>query len=168
MRFVIANSRAGQESHVKVGIVGPSAKADHDGISMVDLAAIHEFGAPKVNIPERSFIRRTFVQKQKETGKMISALTAKFIQGQSLEKTLSQLGLWASTEVKKTITTGEGLAGEGGGFRGEPLKPATIARKGSDRPLIDTGRLVNAITYKVWIGRFRDSKGKFVSGGTIE
>jgi hypothetical protein len=47
--------------------------------------------------------------------------------------------LRAQAAVKNKVVTGP--------F--EPNKPATIARKGSDRPLIDTAQLLNSITYVV-------------------
>lgn len=42
-------------------------------------------------------------------------------------------------EVKKRIITGPFV----------PNAPTTIAKKGSDKPLIDTGQLLDAIDYKM-------------------
>jgi hypothetical protein len=140
------------QPHVKVGIIGDKGgNADHGGISMIELGAVHEFGAPKVSIPERSFIRRTFRVRQKELGKTIGELVKRvnWKDSKSIEQALGKLGAWGAAQVKNTITEGAGLAAPGGGFAGEPLQERTIARKGSDRPLVDTGRLLNAITWKV-------------------
>lgn len=42
---------------VKIGVLG-SSKNEHDGISAVELAAVHEFGIPG-KMPQRSFLRTT-------------------------------------------------------------------------------------------------------------
>ena len=49
------------------------------------------------------------------------------------------LGVFFVGQVKKIFRAGE--------F--EPNKPATIKAKGSDKPLIDTGRLRNSIDYEL-------------------
>ncbi len=50
-----------QEDFVKVGVFGKRAY----------IGAVHEFGAPSRNIPERSFIRSTFKDEKKKIEKMI-------------------------------------------------------------------------------------------------
>ena len=52
---------------------------------------------------------------------------------------LSKLGVSYEGEMKKTFLVGQFI----------PNKPATIKRKGSSRPLIDTGHLRQSITSKV-------------------
>ena len=54
---------------------------------------------------------------------------------------LELLGAFAAAEVKKTITAGAGVP--------PPNAPSTIAKKGSDRPLVDTGRLLGAIQWEI-------------------
>lgn len=133
------------KSFVKVGVLsgeGADTKTEDGKANMVGIAAIHEFGAPKANIPERSFIRRTLNEKEKELGNKSRALAEMIIRGDITHtRGLEILGTWAATEIKKTITKGKHIP--------PPLKPATIAAKGSDRPLVDTGRLVQSISHKV-------------------
>jgi len=131
-------------SHVRVGVLqskGGSATAE-SGISMVELAAIHEFGAPGAGIPERSFIRSTLrVRKAAELARVQTKLATAIIEkNMPVKKALGILGSWAATECKNTITQTA---------IPPPLKAATIARKGSDRALVDTGRLLGAISYEV-------------------
>lgn len=110
-------------------------------ISLVELAAIHEFGSPAARIPERSFIRRTFDAKHVEIRALATKLAAKIVDGKmSVDKALTVLGQFCAAEVKKTITRDR---------IPPPLKPATVEAKGSDRPLVDSGRLLGAITYEV-------------------
>lgn len=131
------------DPHVRVGIIGSKGgSASRDGISMVELAAIHEFGAPNANIPERSFIRRTFHEKRKDLAKLTRELARKVYSRERLpiKDALDTLGAWGAAQVKNTIT-GEPIP--------PPLQPKTIERKGSTRPLVDTGQLLNSITWEV-------------------
>ncbi len=129
--------------HVKVGVLASKGGlADHDGITMVELAAIHEFGSPAANIPERSFIRKTFILRRKELAEMTRKLAKQIItKDMPVDKALDILGAWGAAQVKKTVTTGDEIR--------PPLKKATIDRKGSSRPLIDTDRLINSVQWEV-------------------
>ena len=108
---------------------------------MVELAAVHEFGSRDGTIPERSFIRSTFARQRVPLGKMCERLARMVVtKGMDVHQAMTLLGAWGASEVRKTIT---------GGHVEPALKPATIAAKGSSKPLIDTGQLVGAITYEV-------------------
>lgn len=122
--------------YVKVGIIG-------DGDNAM-IATIHEYGAPKAGIPERSFIRRTFANEDviKQKKEMCAKLSKQILAGKmEVGQALGLLGAFGANAVKRTIDDGEGVP--------PPLKPATIARKGSSRPLVDTGQMRNAITWEV-------------------
>lgn len=131
---------------VKVGILASKGgNADHDGITMLELAAIHEFGSPAAGIPERSFLRRTFTFKKIQLAELQAKLTIAIIRRKITPyAAMHILGQWGVAQVKRTITDDVHIP--------PPLKPATIAAKGSDRPLVDTGRLVGAISYEVSSG----------------
>jgi len=141
---------AADHTGVRVGVLmsgkGGDEHKDEDGkgsgANMVEIAAIHEYGAPKANIPERSFIRRTFIVKRRQYATMTSKLARGIIiKDWSVKYALELLGQWGASEVQKTITTGAHLRPK--------LKPATIAKKQSSRPLFDTGQLARSITYAV-------------------
>jgi hypothetical protein len=132
-------------SHVKVGVLssrGGDVKHDDAGISLVELAAIHEFGSPAAGIPERSFIRRTF---EDDDGKQaliqfLAKLAKRVISGELTHlKALEVLGLWAEARVKSRVA--KGIA--------PPNKPATIKAKGSSKPLVDTSQLINSVASEV-------------------
>jgi len=130
---------------VQVGILasdGGSEQSGDSGLTLVDLATIHEYGSPARNIPERSFIRRTFSMKEKELVEVTTKIAKKIIEADMpVEKGLNILGLWGSTEVKKMVKSGPHIP--------PPLKPATVAAKGSTRPLVDTGQMINAVTWRL-------------------
>jgi phage gpG-like protein len=126
--------------NVKVGVFGDSAKARDDGIDTVKLAAIHEFGAPSVGVPERSYIRSTYdANKAKYDATLDKVLKGVLIGRFSVYTGLGILGAQMHADVLATIRA----------HIAPPLKPATIRRKGSTTPLIDTGQLVASITWRV-------------------
>jgi hypothetical protein len=139
---------AAQDASVRVGVFGEGKGAEQrdGGLTNAELMVIHEYGSPAAGIPERAPIRRTIDEKRESyvTGlipRLMRALTDRKI---SISDALDLMGLQMSNDVKRTITTGEGVP--------PPLSPTTIARKGSSRPLVDTGRLLASITYAVVFG----------------
>jgi hypothetical protein len=132
-------------AHVRVGVLasqGGGGTTEDGKITMVELAAIHEYGSPAAGIPQRSFIRRALAWN---SGPWLPAFVSKLAKGvlvgkMSEERALEILGARAVAEVKKTITGSE---------IPPPLRPATIAAKGSSRPLVDSGRLLGSISYEV-------------------
>lgn len=133
------------KAYVKVGVLeanGTTEAKDGDGLTIAELAAIHEYGAPRANIPARSFIRRTFEESTgAESLRAFMVRTARGLIQEKLEvnQALNQLGAFAQSMIKNRIK--EHIP--------PPLKPATIKRKGSSTPLVDTGQLINAITWEI-------------------
>lgn len=127
---------------VHVGVLQSKAGAHPSGIDMVELAAIHEFGAPAAHIPARSFIRSTFmVRRVQALASTLTKLAGLIVnKGMANRTALSILGQWGAAECKNTITEID---------ISPPLAQSTIDAKGSDKPLVDTGRLVDAISYEV-------------------
>jgi hypothetical protein len=137
-------SRAAQigRASTRVGIIGDEAQAERGaGVTQAELGAIHEFGAPKAGIPQRSFIRRA-VEKSKRIDGAIEHLAEQVIDGkESVQSALGQLGAVGAAEVKATITEGQGVP--------PPLEAETVKRKGSDRPRVDSGRLLGSIFWDI-------------------
>lgn len=123
-------------------VVGVTAKTNSRSgkFSNAELAAIHEFGSPARNIPERSFLRKPLINNAAVIANLAKNAVGKFITGQiTAEAALGALGEEAKNISKVAIAEGITPA----------LKPATIKRKKSTKPLIDTGQLLNSITYEV-------------------
>jgi hypothetical protein len=129
--------------HVKAGVLGTGKNVRRKGeITNVEIALVHEYGSPKQGIPERSFIRRTWDAKRKDYVALVKQLLPAVIRGNmDAKRALGIVGAKASADIKNTVTQGPHIP--------PPLKEATIARKGSDRPLVDTGQLVNSVTWAV-------------------
>lgn len=146
------------KNYAKAGVLAEEANTDshgkkptpkrkdgglHGGLTNVELAMIHEYGAPRANppLPERSFIRSGFNQNYPEYVRMLTKLMPQIYDRKiTPNKALGILGARMSADMKNVITQGDEL---------EPNKPSTIAAKGSSRPLVDTGQLVNSITWAV-------------------
>lgn len=102
---------------------------------------IHEYGAPKAGIPARPFLSQTFQNRRAELIAIQTKIAQGILTGKLDErKAMELLGAWAVGAIKATITKDGNFA---------PLKPATIKRKGSDKPLIDSGQLVGSIKFVV-------------------
>lgn len=123
---------------VKVGVPGTATEADGTKIAMI--AAVHEFGRPDLGIPERPFLRGSILASRQKYIKMAKRGAKKVAEGVMDSGTVYRLiGAEAVGNVQEYIRNADFV----------PLKPATIKRKGSSKPLIDTGQLRQSITYVV-------------------
>lgn len=144
-------------THLEVGIFGDS------GGDILMIANINEFGCsikvtPKmrnylhvigihlkkdteeINIPERSFIRGGYDAEQNNIIKKGDVLLEKVINLELPVITFFEiLGEYIVGRIQEFLTD----------LKDPPNHPATIANKGSSNPLIASGRLRQAITYKV-------------------
>jgi hypothetical protein len=144
MKEMMRRAREMRSLHVKVGVLqGKGAETSRGGITMAELSAIHEFGSPAAGIPERSHLRSTVDQNQAEYRDLIRTLAEKFSdpnQGEAgVRQALNLLGAKVAGDVQKAISSGIP----------PPNSPATIRRKGSSTPLVDTGQYRQSITWAV-------------------
>lgn len=151
--FLEAMKKAAGMHRAEVGIFQSKAgRQDNEGTDNVDLAVIHEFGAPDAGIPERSHFRSTLTKNRDKYLQLIKQLTEKLLKHpEGIEdiddRVLGIVGEVAAGDVKQAIA--DGLSPE--------LKPATIKRKGSSTPLIDSGGYRNSITQRVVRGGETDA-----------
>lgn len=122
---------------VKIGVFAGTGDGE-----AVTVAAVHEFGSERAHVPERSFLRRTFHEQKDRFAKAIGNASKRVVAGKlQPEVALGALGVLAATAVKNTIARGPHIP--------PPLSRETVRRKKSRRPLVDTGQLLNSITWKV-------------------
>lgn len=122
---------------VKVGVTSDKATAK-DGTNIAEYAAYNEEGTK--NIPSRPFIRSWVDNNQEQINKVMdSALNGVVAGKRTAEDAMKRIGEFGASGIKKNIVSG--------GF--EQNKASTIKRKGSSKPLIDTGAMRNAISYEV-------------------
>lgn len=128
----------GDNRVVNVGV--PEGKREEDGTPVAMIAAVHEFGSPSQGIPERPFLRVAVQRNRQKYVRLNRINLVKMLRGQAtVDQALGQLGEMAKGDVQVEIRNGDFT----------PLKPATIKRKGSSRPLIDTGQMVQSIAWEL-------------------
>ncbi len=111
-----------------------------DAISLVEIAAVHEFGSQDGRIPERSYMRSTFDARRDDYERGLRKALKSVVAGEAdIDVELGRLGLVVSGDIQETIAT----------LTDPPLAEYTIKKKGSSKPLIDTGRLKQSIDHEV-------------------
>lgn len=135
---------AASKRRVRVGILSDSPKKARQGgagkLSLLEVAILHEFGAPAAGIPQRSFIRATIDERAADIAKLQLALAKRVAGGEiTEEQALGQLGAKVAAWIKTRIASGIAPANAA----------STIAKKGSSKPLVDTGQLRSSITHVV-------------------
>lgn len=138
--FMDRMHQAGKESgYVKVGVLEGSERKE-GGYTNAQVAAVHEYGSGDGRVPQRAFLRSTIDANRPKYLALMEKAAANVLSGKTtLPKLLAAVGLIAVTDVKRKIVRGPFLA----------LAPSTVARKGSSRPLVDTGQLLNSIASRV-------------------
>lgn len=129
--------------NVLVGVPQAKSSRPNDSeITNAELAYIHTHGSPVNNIPPRPFLQPSIEKNIIGVATLQKQIVGAALEGKPAQVDILQnrLGLYAQKNAKEYITMGDNLA---------PNAPATIARKGSDRPLIHTGQLLNSITYVI-------------------
>ncbi|WKL21281.1 hypothetical protein QYR00_05810 [Agrobacterium tumefaciens] len=128
-------------NNVKVGF--PAGEADADNIQK---AIWNEFGTRR-GIPERPFMRNSMRSNRAAYRAEMKAAAATIIAQAALgksvasekRKALSKLGIKAQGDIQAEITA----------LRTPPNAPSTIQQKGSSNPLINSGEMRAAVTFKV-------------------
>ena len=101
------------------------------------IAAIHEFGLG--DMPQRSFLRSAYDENLPMIDKMIQRVANGAVFGLGTNAALNQLGNVVQGMVQRKIVDGPFV----------PNSAATIKRKKSSKPLIDTGPLRQSIRYVI-------------------
>lgn len=120
---------------LRVGFLQGATYPDGTPVAMV--AAIQNFGAPRAGIPPRPFFSNMVDDKSGEWSGAMAGLLKQT--GYDVEKSFELLGDGIAGQLRQSIVD----------FSGVPLKPATIARKGFSKELIDTGHMLNSVSFEV-------------------
>ena len=121
---------------VHVGFQRGDAK-DENGVDMCDIAMWNELGT--VRSPARPFMRQSVDNHTDEINRKFQSLQAAILTGRSAEQILKELGIFQKDLMQNEIITGDFV----------PNAPSTIRRKGSSKPLIDTGRMRQSVNYVI-------------------
>lgn len=140
-----------RKGYVKVGFptdgdiafgdrVGSEHAPVNDMADLAMIAAVHEYGRSDGTIPARPFMRPSFDQNIDKLHALRERLWVEYLNGHiTNEQAFGLMGEFLVAKIKNTIRR----------IREPALAPATIARKHSSKPLIDTGQMLNSVQYKV-------------------
>ena len=111
-----------------------------DGTPIAYVAAVQELGHTAGGIPPRPTLRPAFSDEHRaEYSKLVRLAVNNALKGIPLEEGLAVLGEVVSARVKQNISS----------LSSPPLKDSTIRAKGSNKPLVDTGQMIQAVNYSV-------------------
>lgn len=112
-------------------------EVDEEGVDYCDIAAWNELGT--VRSPSRPFLRKSVDENEAKIKQFLKSQKADLVRGVPAEQILKEIGIFQKDLIQEKITEGDFA----------PNAPSTIARKGSEKPLIDTGRLRQSVNYVI-------------------
>ena len=121
---------------IKAGVL-QSAGSEKNGVPISQVATWNEYGTSR--IPSRPFIAIATDESkgwQSEVKKQVGGITS----SADVNGALNTIGEQMKKDIKNVIGDRSKL---------KPNAPSTIAKKGFDAPLIDTGKLQEAIDFEV-------------------
>jgi len=142
-RKVLKAPRSRRRSIVKVGFPAGASKS-----AVIMRAIWNEFGTKGGRsgggwggpIPERPFFRNAMRNNRDKYRAAMKAAARQILADEvTMGSVLRRLGVMAQGDVQASITS----------LMSPPNSPVTVALKGSAKPLIDTGEMAQAVTYKV-------------------
>lgn len=135
LKRVLAEAR--QYSNVAVTVGVHQGKRNAEGVDIAEYGAYNEFGTKY--IPERSFMRSTFDENENRYTRIFANGIKQLGANATLGRVLSFAGMNVQNDIQEKIRSGIAPANA----------PSTIRKKKSNKTLIDTGALVQSITYEI-------------------
>lgn len=143
---------------MRIGVLGKPEDQYEDGLTVALVASVHEFGAPSIKVPERSFIRSAWDRARSVYLAKISRAARLYVEEQAtftpesarerFQWRMDRIGLQVRDEVRGRIR--ENIP--------PPLSEATVQQRirsgrASSRDgivaLIDSGQLIQSIRHEV-------------------
>ena len=124
------------QMQVRIGFQRGKATED-DGTDICDVAAWNELGT--VNSPSRPFLRKSVDENESKINSFLKGQKSAMLKGASAEQILKEIGIFQKDLIQEKITEGSY----------EPNAPSTIKKKGSSKPLIDTGLMRQSVNYVI-------------------
>lgn len=130
-----------QRQDVLVGIPQEESSRPQEEPNNAELAFLHSVGSPAQNIPARPFLQPAINANIDKIAKIQALALKAALDGNktAVGINIEKVGMLTQNVIKAWFVDPRN------GW--PPNSPVTIARKGSDKPLIDTGQLRNAIHY---------------------
>ena len=121
---------------VRIGFQHGEA-TEEDGTDICDIAAWNELGT--VHAPSRPFMRQSVDDNEAKINSFLKTQKRRLLAGESAQQVLNSIGIFQKGLIQKNIVDGHFV----------PNAPATVSMKGSDRPLIDTGRMRQSVNFVI-------------------
>ena len=120
------------------GETAVSSDGEPTGADLCEIAVYNELGTE--TIPSRPFMRDSVDKHADQINAFIKRQKSLFAEGKiTAEQMLQAIGVFQKGLVQNEIVDGEFT----------PNAPSTIKRKGSDRPLIDTGKMRQSVNFVI-------------------
>ncbi len=128
---------------VLVGVPQEEAGREQNGITNAELLYIHTNGSPANNIPPRPIVDPAIQDSKEEIGTLLKEAILKALEGDTdgAMAGMERAGTQGENAVKGWFTNPKNNWAENA--------ESTKKRKGSSKPLIDTGQLRKSITHVV-------------------
>ena len=121
---------------VRVGFQAGQATYE-DGADLAEVAAFNELGSS--DTPARPFMRQSFENHEAELQAACDAANKVLADGGTAQQALQKIGVFAKGLVQQEIVDG--------GFA--PNAETTVKKKGSDKPLIDSGLMRESVNFVI-------------------
>ena len=121
---------------VRIGFQRGEA-TEEDGTDICDVAAWNELGT--ANMPSRPFLRKSVDENEQKINNFLKSQKRSLLGGASADQILKEIGIFQKDLIQEKITEGSY----------EPNAASTVAKKGSNKPLIDTGRMRQSVNYVI-------------------
>ncbi|RYM52020.1 hypothetical protein [Serratia proteamaculans] len=119
-------------------VVGIQKGEVHDGVLVAEYATWNEFGTR--TMPSRPFMRTYFdTSVQKLERFAVNGINQVLLGRGAFNQFFNAAGVFMVDGIKKSITNGAW----------RPNSPLTIKLKGSSKPLIDSGTMLNSVTFAI-------------------
>lgn len=120
--------------------VPKGAGAYDDVLTIATIAAVNNFGSADGKIPARPTLQPAIEKGAPQYQRLAEVMIPKVLSGEmTMRMLLEQMGQLAEGHIKQEITD----------LKTPPNATSTIAAKGSDNPLIDTGAFHQSIRYVI-------------------
>lgn len=124
------------DKEVRIGFQHGKATED-DGTDICDIAAWNELGTER--IPSRPFLRKSVDENEEKINQFLQSKREDLVRGVAAEQVLKDIGIFQKDLIQEKITEGEYT----------PNAESTKKRKGSNKPLIDSGRMRQSVNYVI-------------------
>jgi hypothetical protein len=137
LNMALAKITDGLNQAKKLDVGFMSGATYEDGTPVAMVAAIQNFGAPEANIPARPFFTNMINAKGDGWGERLASI----YKGADYKGKVAfkRFGYAVASDLQQSIISTNDPA----------LEPSTIAAKGFSKALIDTGHMINSVTFNV-------------------